>query len=199
MSLMTDDELKALLEANAAETRRGFASVDGQLSAIDARVTAIDARVTAIDARVTAIDAQVTAIDGRFTAIDGRFTAIDGRFTAIDARFTAIDARFTAVETRIDESAAETRRQIGVAREATKHDVDLVAESVLQTREELRRTRLALDEKIEHTAAETQSMIKFSHQELDRRMTALEGSQRALEETVADLQARVQRLEGSTH
>lgn len=35
-------------------------------------------------------------------------------------------------------------------------------------------------------------MIKFSHKELDRRMTALE-------DAVSDLQARVERLEGSTH
>ena len=42
-------------------------------------------------------------------------------------------------------------------------------------------------------------MIKFSHRELDRRMTVLEVSQRTLEDTVADLQARLERLEGSTH
>ena len=35
-------------------------------------------------------------------------------------------------------------------------------------------------------------MIKFSHHELDRRV-------RSLEDTVADLQARVERLESSTH
>lgn len=43
------------------------------------------------------------------------------------------------------------------------------------------------------------SMIKFSHAELDRRMRALEESQRTLEESVSDLQARVERIEGSTH
>jgi hypothetical protein len=35
-------------------------------------------------------------------------------------------------------------------------------------------------------------MIKFSHAELDRRV-------RTLEESVADLQTRVERLESSTH
>jgi len=35
-------------------------------------------------------------------------------------------------------------------------------------------------------------MIKFSHAELDRRL-------RMLEESVTDLQARVERLESSTH
>jgi len=41
-------------------------------------------------------------------------------------------------------------------------------------------------------------MIKFSHAELDRRVRTLEQNQRALEETVADLQSRVERLETST-
>jgi uncharacterized protein YceH (UPF0502 family) len=39
---------------------------------------------------------------------------------------------------------------------------------------------------------ETQAMIKFSHVEIDRRV-------RTLEEAVADLQSRVDRLEDSTH
>jgi uncharacterized protein YceH (UPF0502 family) len=40
--------------------------------------------------------------------------------------------------------------------------------------------------------SDTQAMIKFSHAELDRRV-------RALEEGLADVQARLDRLEGSTH
>jgi hypothetical protein len=47
--------------------------------------------------------------------------------------------------------------------------------------------------------ADTQAMIKFSHAELDRRMRTIEDSHRALEATVVDLQARVERLESSTH
>jgi hypothetical protein len=42
-------------------------------------------------------------------------------------------------------------------------------------------------------------MIKFSHQELDRRITSLEESRRTMERVVTDLQARIDRLEGSTH
>ncbi|HEX9162738.1 MAG TPA: hypothetical protein VF980_13620 [Thermoanaerobaculia bacterium] len=41
-------------------------------------------------------------------------------------------------------------------------------------------------------------MIKFSHAELERRMRTLEEGHRSLEETVADLRARVERLETST-
>jgi chaperonin cofactor prefoldin len=42
-------------------------------------------------------------------------------------------------------------------------------------------------------------MIKFSHAELDRRVRTLETDHRSLEETVANLQARLERLESSTH
>ena len=54
------------------------------------------------------------------------------------------------------------------------------------------------DDDLKHLLqANTRKMrIKFSHAELDRRVRALELSQRALEEGVASLIAR---LEGSTH
>jgi threonine aldolase len=83
---------------------------------------------------------------------------------------------------------SETRRHFEVLSEGARKDIQLVAESVLHLNEKFART----DEKIERTAAETQAMIKFSHVEIDRRM-------RSLEDAVADLQSRVERLEGSTH
>ena len=98
-----------------------------------------------------------------------------------------------------DVSVDETRRHFDVSVEQMEKRFDLLAESVAHLDGELQRTRISLDEKIEGTAAETQAMIKFSHKELDHRMTALEDDQRTLRETVAGLQARVERLEGSTH
>jgi len=94
---------------------------------------------------------------------------------------------------------AETRRHFDVALEAARSETQLVAEGVTQTRESLSRVAAELDEKIERTATETQAMIKFSHSELDRRLRTLEDSHGKLGETVANLQARVERLEGSTH
>jgi hypothetical protein len=85
-----------------------------------------------------------------------------------------------------------TRRHFDVVTEGTRKDIQLVAESVLHLSDKLDRTATSLDEKIDRTAAETQAMIKFSHVEIDRRM-------RSLEDAVADLQSRVERLEGSTH
>lgn len=86
----------------------------------------------------------------------------------------------------------DTRRHFDVAANDLRKEIQLVAESVVHTREELTRRTGDQSERIERGLAETQSMIRFSHAELDRRM-------RTLEETVADLQARVERLETSTH
>jgi gas vesicle protein len=92
----------------------------------------------------------------------------------------------------ISNSAAETRRHFDVVAEGLRHEIQLVAESVVQTREELGRTTADQAAKIERAVVETQAMIKFSHDELQRRV-------RTLEESVADLNARVERLEGSAH
>jgi uncharacterized protein YceH (UPF0502 family) len=87
---------------------------------------------------------------------------------------------------------AETRRHFDVVTKGTRNDIRLVAESVVLLSDKLDRTATSLDGKIDRTAAETQAMIKFSHVEIDRRM-------RSLEDAIADLQSRVERLEGSTH
>jgi prefoldin subunit 5 len=93
----------------------------------------------------------------------------------------------------------ETRRHFDVAVEHIEKRFDFLAETVQHLNDELQRTGTSLDEKIERSAAETQSMIKFSHKELDRRVMALEEGQRGLEETVANLQVRLQRIESGTH
>ena len=98
------------------------------------------------------------------------------------------DAAVAETRRHFDVVTTETRRHFDVVTEGTRNEIQLVAESVLHLNEKLGRT----DERIERTAAETQAMIKFSHAEIDRRM-------RTLEEAVADLQSRVDRLEDSTH
>jgi 16S rRNA C1402 (ribose-2'-O) methylase RsmI len=54
---------------------------------------------------------------------------------------------------------AETRRHIDIAFESSNRKLELLAEGLALTREELARTTRALGEKIERTAAETQAMI----------------------------------------
>ena len=57
---------------------------------------------------------------------------------------------------RAENAAAhvETRRHFDVALESAKDDIRLVAERVEQTRRDLATTAVALDQKIESTAAE---------------------------------------------
>jgi len=63
---------------------------------------------------------------------------------------------------------------IGLAVESMKHETQLVAESVLETREQLQRRFDYLDEKIDRRIEETQALMKHGYDQLDRRVTALE-------------------------
>jgi len=107
----------------------------------------------------------------------------------------------TAVETRqyIDEVNAETRRHFDVTAERLQSSIHLVAENVERVDQKLDRETAAIREEMRRGFADTQAMIKFSHAELDRRVRTLEDGHRTLEETVADLQARVERLESLPH
>jgi DNA-binding ferritin-like protein len=100
----------------------------------------------------------------------------------------------SAAETRrhVDQTAVETRRHFEVIAEHLETRIDAVAESVQILDEKLDRETANIRDEMARGFAETQAMIKFSHADLDRRM-------RTLEETVADLQTRVERLELSTH
>src|ERR1043165_2325660 len=95
-----------------------------------------------------------------------------------------------SLETMRQENATahdETRRQFGIAREAMKHETQLLAEAVDIRFKAVDERFDRVEDSILRSAAETQAMIKFSHADLHRRMSALEDS-------VADLQARVERL-----
>jgi SMC interacting uncharacterized protein involved in chromosome segregation len=91
------------------------------------------------------------------------------------------------------------RRHVDVVAEQTRSDVRLVAETVALVKESVDRSTAGLDESIGRSASETQAMIKFSHVEIDRRVRTLEESHRSLEDALAELRSRVDRLENSTH
>ena len=73
----------------------------------------------------------------------------------------------------VDETTTETRRQFNVAVEHFDHRFDLLAEAITTVDEKAERRAAALEERMEHGFAETRAMI--------------------------NLQARVERLESSTH
>jgi hypothetical protein len=69
---------------------------------------------------------------------------VDNSAADVDRRFDAVDARF-----------AELRRHFDVSAEATKHDIQLVAESVAHVNEELKRETSALRQEMSRGFAET--------------------------------------------
>lgn len=107
----------------------------------------------------------------------------------------------TAAETRrhFDLVAERTRLHVDVVAEKTRRHFDVVAEGLESKMQVIADGVIAAERRIERVEAtmsaefsDVKSMIKFSHHELDRRL-------RTLEETVSDLQARVERLESATH
>ncbi|MEA2488779.1 MAG: hypothetical protein QOH21_571 [Acidobacteriota bacterium] len=112
-------------------------------------------------------------------------------------------SEFRETTTRV---AADSRNQVEVAIEHFNDRFDLLGEAIALVDEKLDRKTSSIEDRMDRGFAETQAMIKFSHDELDRRVRALEQSHqtleekhRTVEETLSDLQARVDRLEGSTH
>ena len=89
-------------------------------------------------------------------------------------------------------AVSEMRRHFDVSAERLEQRLDLVAEGVVRLDQRLDRTTADFRDEMRRGFADTQAMVKFSHAELDRRV-------RTLEESVADLQSRVERLESSTH
>ena len=99
----------------------------------------------------------------------------------------------------VNRISAENRQYFEVATEALQHQIGLVAEKVVGVTEELHREAADIRVEMRTGFADTQAMIRFSHAELDRRVRKLEDKDRAIEETLADVQARLERLEDSTH
>jgi hypothetical protein len=89
-------------------------------------------------------------------------------------------------------AVSEMRRHFDVSTEDVKREVRIVAEGLTRLDQKLDRTAVDIRGEMRSGFADTQAMIKFSHAELDRRL-------RSLEESVTDLQSRVERLESSTH
>lgn len=82
----------------------------------------------------------------------------------------------------LEDMSVDMRRHFDVMAERLEKKVDGVEEKVALVDEKLDRKFDALEERMESGFTETQAMIRFSHAEL-----------------VADLQARVERIESSTH
>ena len=92
----------------------------------------------------------------------------------------------------LDTAVAEMRRHFDIASERSDQRLDQIVEAIANVDQKLDRHVERLDERVDRGFAETQAMIKFSHAELDRRVSKLE-------QAFSDLHARVERLETATH
>jgi predicted RecB family endonuclease len=103
------------------------------------------------------------------------------------------------MKTLLATMSEENRRYFDATAESLRHDIQTVAEVAIATREALDRHRVELREEIRRSAAETQAMIKFSHSDLDRRVQSLEEAKSKHDDAIARLEARVERIESTTH
>jgi SMC interacting uncharacterized protein involved in chromosome segregation len=140
---------------------------------------------------------------GAIAEVQGTIVEMQGTIVEMQGTIVGVQGTIAEVRREITESAdrtiAETRHLFRIEGDSLRHQLQLVAEADLVTREMLNREAADIREEVRRTANETQAMIKFSHAELDRRVSALEESHRTVTETLADMQARLDRLESSTH
>ncbi len=103
------------------------------------------------------------------------------------------------IRAHFDRAIEESRRHFDVSAEGLRQEIQVVTEAVTGVDRKVESEAGRLDEKLERGFAETQAMIKFSHVELDRRVSSLEERQEVLERSIQDLQTRIDRLESTTH
>src|SRR4051812_16074385 len=113
----------------------------------------------------------------------------------VEKRFDAVENRIGALDKKIDDTAAETRRQFGAVLEHSDRRFERLAEAVALLDEKVDRKTADLEQRMELGFADTQAMIKFSHAELDRRVRYMEQTLATLQDRFTGLQTRVDRLE----
>lgn len=132
----------------------------------------------------------VCAASARGTCLRGRIALMTD--DDLKALFAALQRENADMRAENAAAHADTRRHFEVLTEGTRHEILVVAESVAAVNEKLDREAGDIRDEMRRGFTETQAMIKFSHADIDRCM-------RTLEDAVADLLSRVERLEGSTH
>jgi len=167
-----DEDIKRFIENTAAETRRHFDVVAERL------ITNIDTVAEGVVGANERIDRLSADMANQFNHVNGRIDRFSSdtanQFNHVNGRIDRLSAdmanQFNDVNGRIDRLASDMANQFG--------EVDGKIDS------------LSADLAIQFN--DVRSMIKFSHHELDRRL-------HALEDVVSNLQARIERLETSTH
>ena len=182
---MTDDELKGLFEG----LRREFQETTGEIRRELQETTA----ETRQEMQTMRRELQETTAETRQEMQTMRRELQETTAeTRRELHTTTADLR-----REIQESAAETRRHFDVVAEGMRHEIGIIAERVIIVDERLTREAADIRDEMRRGFADTQAMIHFSHDELHRRVRALEETSRNVEQVLAKLQARVDRLEAS--
>ena len=109
-------------------------------------------------------------LKGLFEAMRQEMT---GGFAAVRQEMTD---GFAAIRKENAAAHAETRTQFGTYQEHLEGRFELLAETVQLLDENQRATARTLDDKIERLVAETQGLIRFGYDHLNRRVLVLEGN-----------------------
>jgi hypothetical protein len=94
------------------------------------------------------------------------------------------DANADEMKRHADAKADEVKRHFDATAEALRGDIRAIARLVIVLADRLDRTASDIREEMRSGFAETQAMIKFSHADLDRRLTSLEARVERLETIV---------------
>jgi hypothetical protein len=84
-------------------------------------------------------------VDRRFDGVDQRLDGIDQRLDGIDQRFDGVDQRFDGIDQRFVQLESELRRHFGVLIEQVRHDLQIVAEMVVENTESIATIRARLE------------------------------------------------------
>ncbi|MEU8265952.1 hypothetical protein AB0B89_02200 [Sphaerisporangium sp. NPDC049002] len=79
-----------------------FDSVDSHIGAVEGRLETVDVRLQSIDGRVETADSRLAGVDGRLAGLDQRLTDVGDRLTAQDQRFTTLGESFEGVNERLE-------------------------------------------------------------------------------------------------
>jgi archaellum component FlaC len=81
----------------------------------------------------------------RFDGVDRRFDGVDQRLDGMDQRFDGMDQRLDGVDQRFVQLESELRRHFGVLIEQVRHDLQIVAEMVVENTESIAIIRARLE------------------------------------------------------
>jgi methyl-accepting chemotaxis protein len=174
---MDANDFKRLLEESAAETRREVKHLVEESSAETRREVKHLVEESSAETRREVkhlIEETHRRIDANAAETAARFDQVDARFEKVDARFDQVDARAAELKQHIDKTAAQMKLHFDLTVEHMRSNIQQVADGVLMVNEKFDREAADIRTEMRQGFAETQGLLRFSHKQLDERITALE-------------------------